>query len=103
MILTKYSIFVYKRYCSGGELFERLKKLNQFSEDIAANVMKQILSAVSYLHSQNIVHRDLKPENIIFESKKNDANLKIIDFGTSRKYDNGKFMTKIVGTVIFIF
>lgn len=89
------------RFCSGGELFERLKKLNQFSEDMAANIMKQILSAVSYLHSQNIVHRDLKPENIIFESKKKDANLKIIDFGTSRKFDPNKLMTKVVGTVLF--
>ena len=63
----KFFLFFFPRYCSGGELFERLKKLNQFSEDMAANIMKQILSAVSYLHSQNIVHRDLKPENIIFE------------------------------------
>lgn len=65
--------------------------------------MKQILSAITYLHSQNVVHRDLKPENIVFESKKKDANLKIIDFGTSRRFDNNeKPMSKIVGTVLLI-
>lgn len=32
----------------------------------------------------NVVHRDIKPENLILESKKDDANLKIIDFGTFR-------------------
>lgn len=89
----------FPRYCSGGELFDRLKKLNQFSEDMAADMMKQLLSAVAYLHSQKVVHRDLKPENIVFESKRKDANLKIIDFGTSRKFEDGQKLTKLVGTV----
>lgn len=41
----------------------------------------------------------MKPENIIFESRQDDANLKIIDFGCARKYDPGKKMTKKLGTV----
>jgi serine/threonine protein kinase len=45
------------------------------------------------------VHRDLKPENIIFVSDSNDANLKVIDFGTSRKFTSNKQMTKKLGTV----
>ena len=34
-----------------------------------------------------IYFRDLKPENILLESKMPNANLKIIDFGTARKFD----------------
>ena len=41
-----------------------------------------------YCHSKNIVHRDLKPENLLFDTKKENANLKVIDFGTSRKMDS---------------
>lgn len=45
------------------------------------------------------MHRDLKPENLLFVSDKPDANLKVIDFGTSRKFDPKKRMTKRLGTV----
>ena len=45
------------RYCEGGELFERIQMYDHFNEKIAADLMKQILQAVVYCHSQNIVHR----------------------------------------------
>jgi serine/threonine protein kinase len=41
--------------------------------------------------------RDLKPENILFDSKKEDAIIKIIDFGASAKMD--KPLSKKIGTV----
>ena len=59
-------------------------------------IKNQILS---YCHSNNIVHRDLKPENLLFDSDKKNANLKVIDFGTSRKIDKNKKMSKLLGTV----
>ena len=31
--------------------------------------MKQVLSAVSYIHKNGFVHRDLKPENILYDDK----------------------------------
>jgi len=38
------------------------------------------------MHSKKIAHRDIKPENIIFQKNEiTDFDLKIIDFGTSRK------------------
>jgi len=30
-----------------------------------------------------IVHRDLKPENLLLDSEKDNAMIKVIDFGTS--------------------
>jgi calcium-dependent protein kinase len=52
--------------------------------------MKKILSATAYMHSLSIIHRDLKLENIVFlknidnETKKEQIDLKIIDFGASK-------------------
>ena len=36
--------------------------------------MRQILSALSYLHSMNIVHRDMKLDNIVFIGNQADLN-----------------------------
>ena len=46
----------------------------------------KLLSAISYMHSRNITHRDLKFENIMFESVAADSEIKVIDFGLSKKY-----------------
>ena len=35
----------------------------------------------------NIIHRDIKPENILLLDKSSDFKIKIIDYGTSRKYE----------------
>ena len=69
--------YLITEYCSGGELFDRIKSMSNFSEKIAADYLKQILSAVVYCHSKKIVHRDLKPENLIFDSTSSKATLKV--------------------------
>lgn len=84
--------------CEGGDLFNKIKKGNIFSEKKVSNILKQILSAIVYLHKNNIVHRDLKPENMLYD---NDSNaLKIIDFGTA--IENKKKLTALVGTPYYI-
>jgi calcium-dependent protein kinase len=57
-------------------------KERRFSEIEVASFMKQILSALQYIHEKNIVHRDIKPDNMLFQSGKQ-THLKVIDFGLS--------------------
>ena len=74
--------------CTGDELFFNiLKKLlngEPFSEKEAVPIFKQLMSAVSFCHSQGICHKDIKPENILFLNNKPDSPIKIIDFGLSK-------------------
>ncbi len=45
--------------------------------------------------------RDLKPENIMLSEKDDDLSIKVIDWGTSRRFDSKKRMKRLVGTVPF--
>ena len=49
--------YIVSEFYNGGELFERIVSMKHFSERMAANTIKQILSAVYYCHDNNIVHR----------------------------------------------
>lgn len=90
------------RYCSGGELFEKIQELKNFSEKMAAECLRQILGAINYCHEQGIVHRDLKPENLLYDSKLPNAQLKVVDFGVSAKYKKGQVLKDKFGTPYYI-
>ncbi|KAH8739172.1 hypothetical protein FG386_001039 [Cryptosporidium ryanae] len=76
------SIYLIMELCNGGELFDRLSHVDCFSERVAAHLIKQMLSAISYCHSKGIVHRDLKPENFLFLNSRSEINCKhnLFDF-----------------------
>ena len=59
-------IYLAMELCTGGELFDRIIEVGQFTEKDAAIVMQQMLSAVFYMHKRQVCHRDLKPENFLF-------------------------------------
>lgn len=42
---------------TGGELFRRVIQETSLNENEAAEIMRQIFSAVSYLHKNQVVHR----------------------------------------------
>lgn len=69
----------------GSELYTRLCQQKIYRESDAADVMRQMLQAVSYLHSHKIVHRDLKLENWMYGVADIDDRLKLIDFGFSQR------------------
>jgi len=57
-------------YCRGGSLIDLIKKNKSFSEGTICCIMKQLLSALAYLHKQGIVHRDIKLDNMVVMSSK---------------------------------
>lgn len=69
---------LYLPYYPKGELFQLVKSKNGLGESQAWTYLKQISSAIEYLHEMNIAHRDIKLENILVDDE---ANAKVIDFG----------------------
>ncbi|KTF81143.1 hypothetical protein cypCar_00030315 [Cyprinus carpio] len=68
----------------GGELLERIRRKQHFSETEASCIMRRLVSAVSHMHDVGVVHRDLKPENLLFTDDTENSEIKVIDFGFAR-------------------
>ena len=75
-----------------------------FTDEEASLIIKGILQAVDYLHTNDIVHRDLKPDNILISDPNDLSTIKVADFGLSAKYEHSSFakMDEQVGTLIFM-
>ncbi len=82
MVETADKIFVVMELIQGGELFEYLLDRGPLPEAAAVHIMRQVMSAIAYLHSQGVVHRDLKAENLLVVDPTEDfPTVKLIDFG----------------------
>ncbi|KAL9190434.1 hypothetical protein ACHAXT_007645 [Thalassiosira profunda] len=85
--------------CTGGELLRRIGGWACVAEDDAARILRQVLSAVAYMHRHDIVHRDVKPGNILFVTEDDKSDVKIVDFDLARHHLPGEPpMTSIAGT-----
>ncbi|KAI0482627.1 Pkinase-domain-containing protein [Xylariaceae sp. FL0804] len=83
----------------GGELFDRICEQGKFTEKDASQTIKQVLSAVDYLHSKNVVHRDLKPENLLYLTKDDSSDLVLADFGIAKMLDSkDEVLTTMAGS-----
>eukprot|EP00916_Digyalum_oweni_P005021 GHVL01008951.1.p1 GENE.GHVL01008951.1~~GHVL01008951.1.p1 ORF type:complete len:437 (+),score=80.77 GHVL01008951.1:607-1917(+) len=95
-------IFLVMELCRGGELFDRIAN-GAFGETHAAQIMKQVLSAVWHCHMHGIAHRDLKPENFLFCTEFPYSPIKLIDFGLASRFDpSSPKMTTPAGTPYYV-
>lgn len=78
-----------------GELFDYLTEKVTLSEKETRCIMRALLQAVSYLHSNLIIHRDLKPENILMDDEQN---IKLSDFGFSCQLQPDQKLRELCGT-----
>mmetsp|Transcript_12938 Transcript_12938/g.18885 ORF Transcript_12938/g.18885 Transcript_12938/m.18885 type:complete len:496 (+) Transcript_12938:3-1490(+) len=88
--------------CSGKELYDKIVKKGRFNEKQAASIMYKLFHAINHMHSKGFAHRDLKPENVLFESTREDSELKLVDFGLAKSLKPGVPMSTMVGTPFYI-
>lgn len=75
--------YIFMRYAERGDLFDYIKENGHIIEIQCIKWVKQIASAIYYLHMLDYAHRDLKCENILIT---NNFNVKLCDFGFTRLF-----------------
>ncbi|KAG7307639.1 hypothetical protein JYU34_007860 [Plutella xylostella] len=72
-------VYLVLELAHNGELAKHFKLGTRgLSEKAAADIFRQVVSGVLYLHTHNIIHRDLSLNNLLLTK---DLNVKIADFG----------------------
>ena len=84
----KDKIYIVMDLCEGGELFDKISGVGHFTEQVAASLFGNMMSAVNYCTTRKICHKDLKPENFMFTDKSSEASIKLIDFGLSQIFED---------------
>ena len=97
-------VYIIMEELKGGTLREYINlHINEnIKEEESSLIIKNILSAISYLHSRNICHRDIKPENIMFKNILDLNSLKLIDFGLSENNFDFYGEQLYCGTIIYM-
>ena len=83
-----------------GQLYRVLRKFRKFDERTAAQILRETISALQYLHSFKppIIHRDIKPENLLLN---NGGRVLLADFGWSN-FSDGDVRKTFCGTPEYI-
>ncbi|KAK9108080.1 hypothetical protein Syun_024091 [Stephania yunnanensis] len=86
---SDHSLWVVMPYMAGGSCLHIMKSAypEGFEEPVIATLLREVLKALVYLHSQGHIHRDVKAGNILIDSN---GAVKLADFGVSAcMFDTG--------------
>ena len=95
-------------YAEGLTLENYLKQHGALDARTVVQILKPVLEALDYAHSQKVVHRDLKPANLIVDAQQNGLKVRILDFGVALvdQFDHSGRLTAEgsipVGTVLYM-
>ena len=97
---NKNSVVVITELLQGGNLREHSKYQKNLKIKLIKKWIKQLLSALDYLHSNDYIHHDIKCQNILVD--RISGNLKLGDLIFAEKLGDREYFTKYVGTEEFM-
>ena len=98
----KHYFHIVMELCEGNDSYQQIVKKEKCDEKKVVSLIAKVLLGIAHCHSRGVTHRDLKPENILYESNSPDAEIKIIDFGLSRKYSKDVKLHSVLGTPYYV-
>lgn len=73
-------------YIEGESLNDLVKRRGAIPEAEAIGYIREVGSALTYIHGKNLNHLDIKPGNLM--KRKDNGKVQVIDFGVSKQYDS---------------
>jgi hypothetical protein len=101
--VNKYNSFYAIMENGGKELYKYVMSPNMIFITKLRNtliIIKECAEAIQVLHHNDMIHCDIKLENFLIKETYRNCNIKIIDFGFSRK--NETFVRDLFGTYAYI-
>ncbi|PNF42105.1 Obscurin [Cryptotermes secundus] len=98
---TNRTLTLITELASGGELLDNLTKQTYITETDIAGYIRQVLWGLEHMHSQNIAHLGLTIGDLLISHPGGD-DLKICDFGLSRRIAFGKLAALDYGMPEFV-
>ena len=104
LLEDKRQYYVIMELMPGGNLLEKVIEMKTITEPVAADIIKQVLLSLNYMHSQGITHRDLKPENLLCEPSdgNQEINVKLTDFGFACFYQKDQKLELSLGSPLYM-
>jgi serine/threonine-protein kinase len=75
--------YLVQEYIAGHPLSREMTPGSQMAEARVAQIVREILEILQFVHQFNVIHRDIKPSNLIRRHR--DGKLVLIDFGTVKQ------------------
>ncbi len=90
-------LWIAMEYAGVGSVADIMKVRKQgMEESHIANLLRQVLMGLDYLHEQRLIHRDIKCGNVLLND---DGDAKLADFGVSGQLtDKTQKRTTVIGT-----
>jgi serine/threonine protein kinase len=89
--------YIIMEYALNGSLRDRYPPSSVVNLDIVVEIVKQVASALQYVHDQGLIHRDLKPQNILINSS---DEMLLSDFGIAM--NQSSTTSNVVGTYLYM-
>lgn len=100
---TRSHIYLVLEFCAGGDLHRYIKRRGgRLPEAVAQHFMFDLTDGLAFLHSKELIHRDIKPQNLLLTAERDDARLKIADFGFARHLSAQSMADTLCGSPLYM-
>lgn len=85
MVHPRSVLYIQMEFCENNTLLNLIEQGLPSNSSEYWRLLRQLLEAVSYIHSEGFIHRDLKPMNVFIDKSNN---IKVGDFGLAKTHSS---------------